>query len=50
MIGVARTCNLIVLVLDALKPLGHKRIIEVTRFLLIMDIRAQKKMFPHRTN
>jgi len=27
-IGVARTCNLIVLTLDALKPLGHKRIIE----------------------
>jgi small GTP-binding protein len=27
-IGVARTCNLIIIVLDALKPLLHKRIIE----------------------
>jgi len=27
-IGVARTCNLILVVLDALKPLTHKRIIE----------------------
>lgn len=27
-IGVARTCNLILVVLDALKPLHHKRIIE----------------------
>ena len=27
-IGVARTCNLILVVLDALKPLYHKRIIE----------------------
>mmetsp|Transcript_32501 Transcript_32501/g.52648 ORF Transcript_32501/g.52648 Transcript_32501/m.52648 type:complete len:368 (+) Transcript_32501:147-1250(+) len=27
-ISTARTCNLIVIVLDALKPLGHKRIIE----------------------
>lgn len=27
-IGVARTCNLIIIVLDSLKPLGHKRIIE----------------------
>jgi hypothetical protein len=28
-ISVARTCNLILIVLDAMKPLGHKRIIEV---------------------
>ncbi len=28
-IGVARTCNLIVITLDSLKPLGHKLIIEV---------------------
>jgi len=27
-IGVARTCDLILVVLDSLKPLGHKRIIE----------------------
>jgi small GTP-binding protein len=27
-IGVARTCNLIIIVLDAVKPLSHKRIIE----------------------
>lgn len=27
-IGVARTCTLILIVLDALKPLTHKRIIE----------------------
>jgi small GTP-binding protein len=27
-IGVARTCNLILIVLDAVKPLSHKRIIE----------------------
>ncbi|KAL6068231.1 Developmentally-regulated G-protein 3 [Balamuthia mandrillaris] len=27
-IGVARTCNLIIMVLDSLKPLGHKRLIE----------------------
>ena len=27
-IGVARTCNLILIVLDAEKPLIHKRIIE----------------------
>ena len=27
-IGVARTCNLILVVLDAVKPLNHKRIIE----------------------
>lgn len=27
-IGTARTCNLIMLVLDSIKPLGHKRIIE----------------------
>ena len=27
-IGVARTCNLIMIVLDAVKPLSHKRIIE----------------------
>ena len=27
-IGVARTCNLILIVLDAVKPLNHKRIIE----------------------
>jgi hypothetical protein len=28
-IGVARTCNLIMIVLDAAKPMTHKRIIEV---------------------
>ena len=28
MIGVARTCSCIIIVLDAMKPLGHKRIIE----------------------
>ena len=27
-IAVARTCNLILIVLDVLKPLGHKKIIE----------------------
>ena len=27
-IGVARTCSCIIIVLDAMKPLGHKRIIE----------------------
>jgi small GTP-binding protein len=27
-IGVARTCNLILVILDAVKPLSHKRIIE----------------------
>ena len=27
-IGVARTCNIILVVLDAVKPLNHKRIIE----------------------
>lgn len=29
-IGVARTCNLILIVLDAAKPMTHKRIIEVS--------------------
>jgi len=27
-IAVARTCNLILIVLDAMKPVGHKKIIE----------------------
>jgi small GTP-binding protein len=31
-IAVARTCNIILIVLDALKPLAHKRIIEVGCF------------------
>lgn len=37
-IAVARTCNLILIVLDAMKPLQHKRIIEVnfSHFLLIL--------------
>lgn len=30
-IGVARTCDLILIVLDAGKPMTHKRIIEVIR-------------------
>jgi ribosome-interacting GTPase 1 len=31
---VARTCTLIVIVLDALKPVGHKRIIEVCHLFI----------------
>jgi len=38
---VARTCNLIVIVLDAMKPLTHKRIIE--RELEGFGIRLNKK-------
>jgi small GTP-binding protein len=40
-IAVARTCNLIVIVLDAMKPLTHKRIIE--RELEGFGIRLNKK-------
>ena len=36
-IGVARTCNLILIVLDAQKPMTHKRIIEV-RSTLVSDV------------
>jgi len=40
-IAVGRTCNLVLIVLDALKPLGHKRIIE--RELEGFGIRLNKK-------
>lgn len=43
-IGVARTCNLIMIVLDCLKPLGHKRIIE--KELEGFGIRLNKKPPP----
>jgi len=45
-IAVARTCNLIVIVLDAMKPMTHKRIIE--RELEGFGIRLNKKA-PHIT-
>jgi len=40
-IGVARTCSLILIVLDAMKPLTHKRIIE--RELEGFGIRLNKR-------
>ena len=40
-IAVAKTCNLIVIVLDAMKPMTHKRIIE--RELEGFGIRLNKK-------
>ena len=39
-IAVGRTCNLVLIVLDAMKPLGHKRIIEVSFYLNYFDEEA----------